>query len=90
MNVSMYVCICMYVYMYYVCMYVRTYVCVYACIYVCMYLSIYEKRSIILRCFVGSILHGVDPLSNFSFQPVLHDWCNKGRGMGYPVCGWCI
>ena len=29
---------------------------------------------------IGSILHGVDPLSYFSFQPVLHDWCN-------PVCG---
>ena len=28
----------------------------------------------------------VDPLSYFSFQPVLHDWCNKGRGMCYPVC----
>ena len=25
----------------------------------------------------------VDPLSYFSF----HDWCNKGRGMCYPVCG---
>ena len=36
---------------------------------------------------VGSILHGVDPWSYFSFQPVLHDWCNKGRGMCYPVCG---
>ena len=22
-----------------------------------------------------------------SFQPVLHDWCNKDRGMCYPVCG---
>ena len=21
------------------------------------------------------------------FQPVLHDWCNKGCGMCYPVCG---
>ena len=29
----------------------------------------------------------VDPLSYFLFQPVLHDWCNKGRGMCYPVCG---
>ena len=29
----------------------------------------------------------VDPLSYFSFQPVLHDWCNKSRGMCYPVCG---
>ena len=36
---------------------------------------------------VGSILHGVDPLSYFSLQPVLHDWCNKGCGMCYPVCG---
>ena len=35
----------------------------------------------------GSILHGVDPLGYFSFQPVLPDWCNKGRGMCYPVCG---
>ena len=23
----------------------------------------------------------------FSFKPMLHDWCNKGRGMCYPVCG---
>ena len=29
----------------------------------------------------------VDPLSYFSFQPVLLDWCNKDRGMCYPVCG---
>ena len=19
--------------------------------------------------------------------PVIHDWCNKGRGMCYPICG---
>ena len=25
-------------------------------------------------------------MSYFSFQPVLHDWCNKGHGMCYPVC----
>ena len=29
----------------------------------------------------------VDLLNYFSFQPVLHDWCNKGRGMYYTVCG---
>ena len=29
----------------------------------------------------------VDPLSYFSFQPVLHDWCTKGSGMCYHVCG---
>ena len=40
-----------------------------------------------VRWVVGSILHGVNPLSYFSFQPVLHDWCNKDRGMCYPVCG---
>ena len=28
----------------------------------------------------------VDPLSYFSFQPVLHDWCSKGHSMCYPVC----
>ena len=26
-------------------------------------------------------------ISYFSFQLVLHDWCNKGCGMYYPVCG---
>ena len=45
------------------------------------------ERSLMVRWVVGSILHGVDPLSYFSFRPVLHDWCNKGRGMCYPVCG---
>ena len=45
------------------------------------------ERSLMVRWVVGSILHGVDPLSYFSFQPELHDWCNKGRGMCYPVCG---
>ena len=28
----------------------------------------------------------VNPLGYLSFQQVLHDWCNKGRGMRYPVC----
>ena len=32
-----------------------------------------------------SLLHLSGPY--FSFQPVLHDWCNKGHGMCYPVCG---
>ena len=45
------------------------------------------ERSLMVRWVVGSILHGENPLSYFSFQPVLHDWCNKGRGMYYPVCG---
>ena len=28
----------------------------------------------------------VDPLRYLSFQAVLQDWCNKDRGMCYPVC----
>ena len=43
------------------------------------------ERSLMVRWVVGSILHGVDPLSYLSFQPVLHDWCNKGRDMCYPI-----
>ena len=43
--------------------------------------------SLMVRWVVGSILHGVDPLSYFSIQPVLHDWRRKGRGMCYPVRG---
>ena len=34
-----------------------------------------------VRWVVGSILH-CGPI-----EPVLHDWCNKGCGMCYPVCG---
>ena len=29
----------------------------------------------------------IDPLGYFLFQPLLHDWCNKGLFMCYPVCG---
>ena len=39
------------------------------------------ERSLMVRWVVGSILHGVDPLSYFSLQPVLYDWCIKGCGM---------
>ena len=47
--------------------------------------ALWKERSLMVRWVVGSILHGVDPLSYFSFHPVLHDWCNKGCGMCYPV-----
>ena len=30
----------------------------------------------------------VDPLSYFSFHPVLHDWHNKSCGTCYPACGF--
>ena len=53
-----------------------------------MYPSLeYYYLGIMVRWVVGSILHEVDPLNYFSFHPVLHVWCNKGRGMCYPVCG---
>ena len=28
--------------------------------------------------------------ATFSFQPMLHNWCNKGHGICYPICGWCM
>ena len=40
-----------------------------------------------VRWVVGSILHEVDPLSYFLFQPVPYDWCKKCCGMCHPVCG---
>ena len=40
-----------------------------------------------VRWVVGSILHGVDPLSYFSFHPALHDRCNKRHALCYPVYG---
>ena len=41
-----------------------------------------------MRAFGGvSSLLAVSSRSYFSFQPVPYDWCNKGRGMCYPVCG---
>ena len=49
--------------------------------------ALWYELSLMVRWVVGSILDVVNPLSYFSFQPVLHDWCTNGRGMCYPVCG---
>ena len=35
---------------------------------------------------IGSIFNG-GPIELYLITPVLHNWCNKGRGMYYPVCG---
>ena len=93
-GVCVYVCVC-------VCVCVCVFVCMCVCVCV-LYLGLiiagtlclkerdvapWCERSLMVRWVVGSVLHGVDPLSYFSFQPVLHDWCNKSRGMCYPVCG---
>ena len=37
-------------------------------------LAPWQERSLMVRWVVRSILHGEDPLSYFSFQPVLLDW----------------
>ena len=65
-------------------------VCLPACLSVCLsvclsnYLSIYRLIDRFVHLF---IIHSYNPLSYFSFQPVLHHWCNKGCGMCYHVCG---
>ena len=40
----------------------------------------------IVRWIVGSIPHG-GHIDNIFFQPVLHNWSNKGFDMYYPVWG---
>ena len=50
-------------------------------------LSLSLSLSLALSCCVCIMVEKLDPVSWFWFQPVLHDWCNKGRGMCYPVCG---
>ena len=37
---------------------------------------------------IGSIPYG-EPNELFLFQPVLHNWCNKGNGMYYPF-SWMV
>ena len=37
----------------------------------------------------GTIGHHIDPSLSYLFQQVLHDWCNKGRGVCYSVC-WLV
>ena len=35
----------------------------------------------------GAMGRRIDPSWGGPIEPVLHEWCNKGRGMCYPVCG---
>ena len=43
--------------------------------------------TVVVTCirFSGRVLLA-EKHKTISFQPVLHDWCNKGRGMCCPVC----
>ena len=51
------------------------------------------RCSSVVRAFThGAMGCRIDPscgehIELFLVQPVLHDWCNKGSGMCYPVCG---
>ena len=56
------------------------------------FLVVFSRRINInmVREFAHGAMEGqvmVDPLSYFTFQPVLYDWCNKGHCICYPVCG---
>ena len=44
------------------------------------------ERPLMVPWVVKSIPHG-GPIGYVSSQPVLHNLCNKRRGMCYPVCG---
>ena len=45
------------------------------------------ESSLVVRWVVGPILFGIlIELFLVPFQPVLHDWCNKGRGMSVGSC----
>ena len=60
-------------------------VCVCVCVCVCVY--VYNTNLPDVSWCDGSSDQSfmMNPLNYFSFQPVLHDWYNKGRGMCYPV-----
>ena len=50
------------------------------------------RCSSVVRAFAhGAIGRRINPswwtYKLFLVKPALHDWCNKGRGMCYPVCG---
>ena len=72
--------------------YVRTHTHTYNMhIFACLPLYMSGARcSSVVRAFAhGAMGRRIDPSwwTYISFQPVHHDWCNKGRGMCYPVCG---
>ena len=45
-----------------------------------------DERPLIVQCVVRSIPCS-GPIELYSFPSVLHNWCSKGRGMYYSVCG---
>ena len=47
----------------------------------------HHERMPLPQSYIKEWTRNFNKTSYFSFQPVLHNWCNKGRGMCYPVCG---
>ena len=50
----------------------------------CTFVTLWDLGNFYLPWSFGHARSRAQP---FSFQPVLHDWCNKGRGMCYPRGG---
>ena len=48
------------------------YMCIYVCMYICMYVYMYVCMYVCMYLCMHVCMHG--------------DWCNKGRGVWYPVC----
>ena len=61
-----------------VCVCAPTCVYVYVCVYVCVCMHEHVCKCVSKRVCVYICV---------CVHEVLHDWCNKGRGMCYPVCG---
>ena len=55
--------------------------------FISLFIYLFIYLLLLVSLFIYLLCSMVDPFSYFSFQPLLHDWCNKGCGMCYPVCG---
>ena len=47
----------------------------------------YESVNYVITIYFTTATNNTTTNTTFSFVPVFHDWCNKDRGMCYPVCG---
>ena len=72
-----------------VCIYASMAICMYvfmnACMRICMYMTTHTHAHTHTHVLKKQGERDVAPCK--SVQPVFHDWCTKGRGMCYPLCG---
>ena len=47
----------------------------------------HHERTLLPRSYISLPYYARTHTHTHSFQPVLHDWCNKGHDMCYIVCG---